>query len=167
MTFDEAKTSRDGQGRFAAHLGEPPEVNLRLADNEFRESPLSEEDINRFTGGDCNHLAQRLYERLGWEPVIITTDGTGWTHVGVRSPEGTVLDASGISDGSHILNDDRYYDAFSDEELEDADDVVLAPMPEGERAFIAEEYAAFEDRETVERVADELITWLDSESEVR
>lgn len=167
MMFDESKTQRDGQGRFAAHLGEPPEVNLRLADNEFRESPLADGDIDRFTGGDCNHLAQRLHERLGWEPVIITTDGTGWTHVGVRSPEGLVLDASGVSDGSHIVNDDRYYDAFSDEELEASDDAYLTAMPESERAFLADEYAGFEDRETVERVADELIAWLDSESAPR
>lgn len=35
-------------------------------------------------------------------------------------------------------------------------------MPESERAFIADEYATFEDRATVERVADELVAWLDS-----
>jgi hypothetical protein len=160
MTFNETEVNRATDGKFAEKTGATPEVGLAPV-IPFQESPLDEQDISDFTGGDCNHLAQRLHERLGWEPVIITTDGHGWTHAAVRGPDGHVLDATGISDGDHILNDDRYADAFTDEELEAADDILLTEMPPTEREFIATEFQTYSDRDRVERVADQLISWLD------
>ena len=162
MSFDSAQHPRDTSGKFAEKTGASPELALG-APIEFQESPLDEADVDAFTGGDCNHLAQRLYERLGWEPVIVTTDGHGWTHVGVRSPDGYVLDAEGISDGDHILNSDTYAGMFSDEELEASEgEVFLAEMPPTEREFIAAEYETYSDRERVERVAEQLIAWVDA-----
>jgi hypothetical protein len=162
MSFDPAQHPRDTSGQFSEKIGTSPELALAPA-IKFQQSPLSESDVEDFTGGDCNHLAHRLHERLGWEPVIITTDGHGWTHVGVRSPEGYVIDAEGISDGEHILNSDEYLDNFSDDELEASDgEVFLAEMPSAERDFIAKEYETYEDRERVERVAEQLVAWVDA-----
>lgn len=162
VSFNEAEVNRATDGRFIEKTGTSPELALTPT-IEFQESPLDEADVSDFTGGDCNHLAQRLHERLGWEPVIVTTDGHGWTHVGVRSPDGYVLDAEGISDGSHIVNSDTYAGMFSDEELEASDgDVFLAEMPPAEREFIAAEYEMHTDRGRVERVAEQLIAWVDA-----
>ena len=162
MSFDPSQHPRATDGTFAEKTGASPELALTPT-IEFQESPLDEADVSDFTGGDCNHLAQRLHERLGWEPVIVTADGHGWTHVGVRSPEGYVLDAEGISDGSHIVNSDIYVGMFSDEELEASDgDVFLTEMPPAEREFISAEYETYTDRGRVERVAEQLIAWVDT-----
>lgn len=160
MTFDSTLHPRENDGKFAEKVGSASAVTIPAA-IEFQESPLSEADVDRYIGGDCNHLAVALRERLGdeWEPVILTADGHGWTHCALRHPDGRVVDASGLSDGDHILNDDRFVGAFSDEELEDADDIWLDTMPDDEQKFI---YSDFEnaDKADAYRVADELTAWL-------
>lgn len=162
MTFDSTLHPRETDGKFAEKLGSASDVTIP-APIEFQESPLSEEDVARYTGGDCNHLAVALQERLGdgWKPVILTVDGHGWTHVAVQDSTGRVLDATGISDGDHILYDERYTDAFTEEELETADEVWLAPMPDGEQAFIRQGFENA-DKADAYRVADELVAWLKS-----
>lgn len=89
---------------------------------------LSTDDVEFATRGHCGDVAAEIAALTGWQTVILTGDGQAWTHAAVRTDTGAIIDASGASDGSHILNDDVYYGAFAPDELDDGE-VWLAEHP--------------------------------------
>lgn len=89
---------------------------------------LSADEVEFATRGYCGDVAAEIAEITGWRTVILTGDGQAWTHAAVRTDTGAILDASGASDGDHILNDDAYYDAFDSDELDDGE-VWLCDYP--------------------------------------
>ena len=117
--------------------------------------PLSAADAEFATRGHCGDVAAEIAALTGWETVILTGDGEAWTHAAVRTDTGSILDASGVSDGGHILNDDFFYESFQPEELEDGE-VWLADYPAD---LLRTDELTPDAAELAARIARDIVRW--------
>jgi hypothetical protein len=81
---------------------------------------ISSSDKTFATQHGCAAIAVAVYHQTKWPIVILTYgDGSGWVHAANKLPNGNVIDVNGSShEGSHIINDDMYYDAVDDDDFD-------------------------------------------------
>jgi len=89
------------------------------------------EELNAFANGDCGYLALALNAATGWDIVVITpieaAETDFWYHMGVRMPDGRILDIKGTwdTDTFHDLWDSETYEvAIYDHDVEWATESV-------------------------------------------
>lgn len=105
-------------GQFASHDRAEGAASLS---RDFDPAPLDASDMEFATEGACGLVAGALHRLTGWELRILCTDGEGWVHACVITDRGQYIDATGASTGRHIIDDQKYYDAFEPEDVEDAE----------------------------------------------
>lgn len=64
---------------------------------------VTDEEKSSFTEGDCGILARVIHRKTGW-PIVVASyapsdslENLDWDHMAVRTPDGRILDATGLS----------------------------------------------------------------------
>lgn len=98
-------------------------------------APFTAIEQEAFTYGDCWLLARALCNITGWQMVAVGNTGgkasgvlRDWVHMAVRTPQGTIVDISGIHEDKGIL--DAWSEQFSFMSSEQGDMEVFDVTPE-------------------------------------
>ncbi len=93
--FDSKEAARAFYEDFADRMTDPS----KSVDFHF----VTGEEKSSFTEGDCGILARTIHRKTGW-PIVVASyapseslEDLDWDHMAVRTPDGRILDATGMS----------------------------------------------------------------------
>lgn len=94
-------------GEFAPGAKAESGVALDRTDFTF---DIHEWDLDLFSEGDCNVLAEAIAARTGWPVVVVHAPGRPdlWSHAAVRHPSGRYVDVCGIHTQEQLAESQSY-----------------------------------------------------------
>lgn len=119
------------------------------------ESSLTEDQVDKYTNGDCYVLAKNLADKGVGElvAVVATDDYALWSHMAVRVSPDSYLDAIGIMSAGELIEEySRSYREFR----------IMDLLPEEYDELIEGQSPPMDSPERLESVAVELIDWLEN-----
>lgn len=119
------------------------------------EANLTEDQIDKYTNGDCYVLAKHLADKGVGElvAVVATDDYALWSHMAVRVSPDSYLDAIGIMSAEELIEEySRSHRAFR----------IMELLPEEYDELVEGQAAPMDSEEVLEEVAHELIEWVES-----
>ena len=118
------------------------------------ESPLSEDQIDKYTNGDCYVLAKDLADKgIGDLVAVVAADDYAlWSHMAIRVGADSYLDAVGIMTADELLEEySRYSHTFR----------IMDLLPEEYDELVEGQSRPMDTPERLEDVSRELIDWFD------